>query len=226
MKKNILKYIADISILSFALIFILSLNNIIYAYDYNNVQYQQFLKEAQEIKTKTFNSQNNNITQNSLQNILGSENYNIEDIGQYKKENKISNLLIFISFSMPDNLIKEYIQQAKKAGAVLVLRGMIDQSISKTAIKLNTINNKQGVNAIIDPNLFKLYNITKVPTIVLAQYEGYPCLDCKQSLIYDKISGSISLEYALEQIINSKFSNTKNIAKEYISNLRNRRGIE
>ena len=210
-----------------------------YAYDYNNKQYQDFLEEAKNIKSKALDTKNiqeeeqkqqqNNKVQSNLQDLLGEENYNAEQIKINTKNNtdkKISNLLIFISFSMPPNLIKEYIQQAKDTGGVLVLRGMIDKSISKTAIKLNDINNKQGVNAIIDPNLFKLYNITRVPAFVIAGYENYPCIDCKQTPIFDKITGAVSLEYALEQIMTSRISSTKSMVSIYLLKLRNQGGLE
>jgi len=226
------------------ILLILFIQNPTYAYDYNNKQYQDFLKDAQSIKVKALSSQENKQdtaevqqikkqqeekVQANLQDLLGEENYNAEEIKMNNKNNtdkKISNLLIFISFSMPNNLIKEYTQQAKETGGVLVLRGMIDKSIAKTAIKLNDINNKQGVNAIIDPNLFKLYNIKRVPAIVVAEYKGYPCVDCKQTPIYDKITGAVSLEYALEQIMSSRISSTKNMASIYLLKLRNKGGLE
>lgn len=227
------KKIKNISLIFLLTLFIQSPT---YAYDFNNKQYQDFLDEAKSIKSKAFNTQNiqedkqkqqrYNKVQNNLQDLLGKENYNAKtNINPSSKQKKISNLLIFISFSMPNNLIKEYIQQAKDTGGVLVLRGMIDKSISKTAIKLNDINNKQGVNAIIDPNLFKLYNIKRVPAFVVAGYENYPCVACKQTPIYDKITGSVTLEYALEQIMNSRISSTKNMASGYLKKLRNKGGL-
>ena len=46
---------------------------------------------------------------------------------------KAENIYVFISFSMPDNLIKEYIQEIMKyPNGVLVLRGIIDNECTKT----------------------------------------------------------------------------------------------
>jgi hypothetical protein len=56
-------------------------------------------------------------------------------------------LLIFISFSLKEQNIKEYAEQAKKFGGVLVLRGMYENSLLKTANKLHLY----GIPAIIDP---------------------------------------------------------------------------
>ena len=99
------------------------------------------------------------------------------------------NIYIFISFSMPENLLKEYIQESMKyPNSVLVLRGLINNNYTETAVKLNAINNYNGVKAIIDPDLFKQYNILHVPTIILE----------KSNNTFKKICGSVSIKYAME----------------------------
>jgi type-F conjugative transfer system pilin assembly protein TrbC len=102
---------------------------------------------------------------------------------------KAENIYVFVSFSMPDNLMKEYAEETKQYdNATLVFRGMVDNSFNKTAIKLNEITNKQGAKAIIHPQLFDKYNIQEVPVILLEKNNGE----------YDKITGSVSIKYALE----------------------------
>ena len=52
---------------------------------------------------------------------------------------------------------------------------------------------------IIDPNLFNSFDIKHVPSFVVAKQET--CLgviSCKPQ--FDKISGNVSVQYALEQI--------------------------
>jgi conjugal transfer pilus assembly protein TrbC len=51
---------------------------------------------------------------------------------------------------------------AEKTGAVLVMRGLIDDSFMATKAKLEELK----IEYIIDPELFVKYNVTKVPTIV------------------------------------------------------------
>ena len=81
---------------------------------------------------------------------------------------KAENIYVFVSFSMPDNLMKEYAEESKQYdNATLVFRGMVDNSFNKTAIKLNEITNKQGAKAIIHPQLFDKYHIQEVLSILL-----------------------------------------------------------
>lgn len=116
--------------------------------------------------------------------------------------------LIFISFSMPETLIRNYIDEAKAYNGVLVLRGLVNNSLKQTVQKFKLIENikenqKSNISIIIHPHLFDLYQVKQVPTIVLAQ-DNLKCVlkysECSDSYKYDKISGSITIKYALEQI--------------------------
>jgi type-F conjugative transfer system pilin assembly protein TrbC len=134
-------------------------------------------------------------------------------IGEYKgkflKSKANPNLLIFISFSLSGQNIIQYAHEAKKIGASLVLRGMHEGSLQKTIIKLYELN-KEGVAAIIDPKSFEQYRITHVPSIVLTK--GNSCENC--TLIFDKVSGNISLEYALQLF--AQKGDTKEIAAKLL----------
>lgn len=69
---------------------------------------------------------------------------------------------VFVSFSLNDEALKTYYMTAEKTGAVLVMRGLIDDSFMATKAKLEELK----IEYIIDPELFVKYNVTKVPTIV------------------------------------------------------------
>lgn len=97
---------------------------------------------------------------------------------------KESGLYIFISTSMHDKKIREYAEDAKKYGAVLVLRGLKHNSFQKTIAYFEKLN----AEIQIDPNLFKKYQVRSVPQIVLAKGDKY-----------DIIKGSVSLEFALRK---------------------------
>lgn len=99
--------------------------------------------------------------------------------------NSSSELIIFVSFSMPDESIKNYARQAKKVGGRLIVMGLIEDSFQKTQKKLMDL----GVELDIDPNQFEQHDIRKVPTIVLIQ-EGHEA---------DKIVGHVSLDHALDE---------------------------
>jgi conjugal transfer pilus assembly protein TrbC len=183
--------------------------------------YLQQLKEVKQQSDKTLFTQNKDVDE-IMQGYYNRELTNSEDSSaEQGAEKSINQLLIFVSFSMPEQALKERVLEARKAGATIVLRGIIKDSITETAIALNKLTNNIGVNAIIDPNLYKAFDIKVVPTIVVAQYSTYPCEEnCNYTPVHDKISGNISLDYALEQITNSKETITKPIAKKYLNQLR------
>lgn len=95
-------------------------------------------------------------------------------------------LYVFISFSMPTALLRQYVQEAKQYNAILVLRGLIDNDFRKTTTVLRQLDEQAG--AIIEPQLFQQYDIQAVPAIVQ-----------DKAGIVRKISGSVSLQYALQQ---------------------------
>lgn len=134
--------------------------------------------------------------------------------------------LVFISFSMPEALIEDYIKEARMYGGVLVLRGLVNNSLKQTVAKLKEIEGndekKSNIAITIHPHLFKLYNITQVPTIVVSK-DNLACIlkydDCSTLYEYDKISGSITIGYALEEFEkNGSSLGLRKIAKEMLSN--------
>lgn len=101
-----------------------------------------------------------------------------------KQESSDPSLYIFVSFSMPKESLKALAVEAKKHKAVLVIRGLIENSFLKTAMFLKNL----GEGVVLDPLLFQEYNVVIVPTFIEAHTAGYK-----------KISGNITLAYALEK---------------------------
>jgi type-F conjugative transfer system pilin assembly protein TrbC len=95
-----------------------------------------------------------------------------------------ANLYIFVSFSIPKETLKALAHEAEKQKGILVIRGLIDNSFVKTAKVLQEI----GVGVILDPTLFKEYDVKVVPTFMQ-----------KHKNVYQRIAGNISLAYALEK---------------------------
>lgn len=94
--------------------------------------------------------------------------------------------LIFISFSMPKASLKALYQAATKSGGVLLLRGLKNNSFKKTAEYLKQLE----ISVDIDPEAFKEYHITKVPTFVLVKNKEY-----------HSILGNISFSYAKDKLL-------------------------
>jgi len=115
-------------------------------------------------------------------------------------------LYIFVSFSMPDDLIKDYIQSAAQVDGLVVISGLLNNKFLDTVSKIEDFvyvedgEAKGGV--MIDPKAFETFGVTTVPTIVLAENMLEPCrtAECDREIpIHDRISGAVTLEYALTQ---------------------------
>lgn len=130
-------------------------------------------------------------------------------------------LLIFISTSMPRKTLQLLGLQAEKTGAVLVLRGIkgklgtpgaIDDTIKAIEPAAAT-----GATVRIDPEQFSRYDVTAVPTFVIARrQEGCAfeqCVDKAYSLV-----GDVSLDYALETWV-KRGGEAGQLAKAYLARL-------
>ena len=99
-----------------------------------------------------------------------------------------ADVFIFVSFSMPENSLRQWTMQAKKIDAPLLLRGLVDNSMKKTLQQLTSIQGMEpGMQ--IDPEHFKEFGVTKVPAVVLSD-----------GLKFDVVYGDQSLQSALWQI--------------------------
>jgi len=129
-----------------------------------------------------------------------------KDKGSQKKQ--ISGLLVFASFSMPEQSLKQLTEEVAHYSGTFVFRVLYRNSLRQTVNKVLSLR-QEGVRAVIDPKLYNLYNIKVVPSIVLTEQ----CKDCTP--IYDKAIGNIPLNYALELFANS--GDLSKTAKVYLS---------
>ena len=110
-----------------------------------------------------------------------------------------SDLMVFVSLSMPEHVIKALARQAKEAGAVMVLRGLKGGSWQETWKTLAALNQGIGAEWIIHPEGFKQFRITKVPSIVLADGNTASVMEdgCARAGSYAALAGDVSIEQAL-----------------------------
>jgi conjugal transfer pilus assembly protein TrbC len=113
-----------------------------------------------------------------------------------------SALLVMVSFSMPEASMARIAAQASKAGATLVLRGVVDSSLKKTAeLAAEFVKRYPGLNFEIDPTVFKRYSVKQVPTFILARENKSikGCTKgCDASDYFVSVSGDVTLDYALD----------------------------
>lgn len=102
-----------------------------------------------------------------------------------RKDSVTTELMIFVSSSMPEESLKALSQQAQRVGGTLVFRGLIGGSFQKTQAYFERLQ----IVGDIDPTRFDDDHVTHVPTFIL-----------KDAAQQDRIMGNISVEEVLIQI--------------------------
>ena len=117
-------------------------------------------------------------------------------------QQKAPDLLVFVSLSMPREALKRIVEQAEMAGATLVFRGLKGDSMMKMGEEIKAIIGDSNVSVAIHPPAFQQFSVTRVPAVVLARPEASSVLDsgCSKAGTFVKVTGDVSLEYALEYI--------------------------
>lgn len=123
------------------------------------------------------------------------------DFNNMFKKGEEVNFYMFASFSLSDTHLRQMMDYAKAYNGVIVLRGIENNSFQKTGEHIQALA-KEGEEAsiIIDPTLFKEFQVVQVPSYVLSKRKECPVgVTCRA--YYDKIIGSITPKYALEKFI-------------------------
>jgi len=117
-------------------------------------------------------------------------------------------LRIFITLDMPRASLELLTDQASRAGAVLVLRGLKSQSLRKTLAAVSDLIGNRKVAWVIDPEAFTRFGVNKAPTFVLALNDGGPedaqqgCGGgCATRAAFVSVAGDVTLDYALEAML-------------------------
>ncbi|MFA7098296.1 MAG: type-F conjugative transfer system pilin assembly protein TrbC [Gammaproteobacteria bacterium] len=113
-----------------------------------------------------------------------------------------ADLLVLVSLSMPREALERTVQQAERAGATLVFRGLKGDSMMKMGEELKAIIGDRNVSAVIHPPAFQQFAVTQVPAVVIARPEAGHVLDngCSKAETFVKVTGDVSLDYALDYI--------------------------
>jgi type-F conjugative transfer system pilin assembly protein TrbC len=184
----------------------------------NSKEYKKNLNFARKEKNRIDQELQQEKYQVQIDNLI--PNLNLSDFKskeKLKSKKNQNSLLIFISSSIPKASLIRYSNDINKVGGVLALRGLIDNSFKKTVSFIYELN-KNGTRAIIDPNSFKKFNIDHVPQILLISDNNCQELECNITPLHDRISGNVTLKYALEKISkDGEF--TKEKAKKLLKNL-------
>lgn len=122
-----------------------------------------------------------------------------------------SPLRIFVTLAMPQTSLRQLVDQASRSGAVLVLRGLQDQSMMRTLATVRDLIGDRQVAWQIDPEAFTRFGVRQAPTFVLELNEVSTAsaeLACAPGGIagpvpddFVSVAGDVSLDYALEAIL-------------------------
>ncbi len=121
-------------------------------------------------------------------------------------------VLVFVSSSLPDQTILNYLRQTQRIGGAVVFRGLINNrmqdmrdylarqltALSEASDEPHTIE----PSILIDPTLFRRFNIDQAPVTVVTRSDIKPCISDQKphgcpTPVYDAVSGDVSLGWAL-----------------------------
>jgi conjugal transfer pilus assembly protein TrbC len=113
-------------------------------------------------------------------------------------------LLVFVSFSLPEATLVRLAEQAAAARATLVLRGLLNGSLTQTVARAQALIGSRPVAVQIDPLAFDRFGVTQAPAFVLLRrgVEARACEagSCFAEDAFVRAAGDVSIRYALEFI--------------------------
>ena len=129
-------------------------------------------------------------------------------------------LLIMASLSMPKEALHRLAQQAQRAHATFVFRGLSGNSMMQMSRDVRNALGGISVPIIINPPAFKQFNVSRVPAFVIATHQAGNVLEsgCSNPQTYVKVSGDVSLDYALDYI-GRKSQRWGNVAESFRSRI-------
>lgn len=113
-------------------------------------------------------------------------------------------VLLFTSLAVPAASWRAAARDAARIGAPLVLRGVAEGSLAGTARQVRARLGDANGGVAIDPRLFRLFGIARVPAVVVVPGGVPPCRQpgCADEPPppFDRVSGNLSLAAALEAV--------------------------
>ncbi|QST30866.1 type-F conjugative transfer system pilin assembly protein TrbC (plasmid) [Escherichia albertii] len=108
-------------------------------------------------------------------------------------ERPVDAALVFVSFSMPPDELKQRVQDAAALNIPVVIRGMVNGDMRATANAVAGLVKESNTGGVqIDPTTFRKYGITAVPVLIVA---------CgNQGDKVDRLQGDLTLHQALKRV--------------------------
>ncbi len=132
-------------------------------------------------------------------------------------------VLLFTSLAVPAASWRAAARAAARIGAPLVLGGVAAGSLPATARRIRIRLGDAKVGVAIDPRLFRLFGIARVPAVVVVPGGVPPCRSrgCADDAPppFDVVAGNLSLAAALEAVA-AEGSEGRAVARRHLATLR------
>ena len=132
-------------------------------------------------------------------------------------------ILLFTSLSVPAASWRQWARDAARIGAPLVMRGVAEGSLRATVKRIGDRLGGAEAGVAIDPRLFRLFGVTRVPAVVVVPGGVPPCRSpgCSDDPAppHDQVTGNIGLAAALEAIA-AEGSAGRDAARRHLASLR------
>lgn len=131
-------------------------------------------------------------------------------------------VMVFVSLSMPDRLLRETLISAHHYHIPVIVRGLVHNDMRATLARMFAIIHPKGTTTAIkggfeiNPLWFRAFDIKAVPAVVVAIQGGDNCYGnapCP-SRTFDVIYGNITIHDALKEI--AKHGQSASVAKAYL----------
>ena len=132
-------------------------------------------------------------------------------------------VLLFTSLAVPAASWRAAARDAARIGAPLVLRGVAEGGLAGTARQVRARLGDAKAGVAIDPRLFRLFGIERVPAVVVVP-DGVPpcrsrrCMDDSPPP-FDRVSGNLFLAAALEAVA-AEGDAGRAVARRHLATLR------
>ena len=134
-----------------------------------------------------------------------------------------SEILLFTSLSVPAASWRQWARDAARIRAPLVMRGVAEGSLRATVKRIGNRLGGHDAGVAIDPRLFRLFGIERVPAVVVVPGGVPPCASrgCADDPAppHDRVTGNIGLAAALETIA-AEGSAGRDVARRRLARLR------
>ena len=131
-------------------------------------------------------------------------------------------ILLFTSLSVPAASWRQWAGDAARIGAPLVMRGVAEGGLRATVKRIGDRLGGHDAGVAIDPRLFRLFGIERVPAVVVVPGGVPPCASrgCSDdpAPAHDRVTGNIGLAAALETIA-VEGSAARDVARRHLQRL-------